>query len=444
MPLIQVTALRKRVLNSGSWILAGYGVNQFLRFAGNLILTRLLFPEAFGLMAIYQAIYYGVHMLTDVGIGPSIVQHKRGNEPVFLNTAWTVQIVRGLLAWIGFCVLALPMAALYGEPLLAWILPVAGLTAFIGGFSSSKIHTAQRNLDVVRVTQIDMGSSAVGLLCTIVLAWILKSVWALVWGNLITCIVQMIASHVALEGVRNRFAWDKESLTHMRGFGRWILFNSALSFLSVEGARLLTGAILNMRELALYSLASTMSLIVWQAVQKLAGRVLFPAYSEVYRTNPENLMNVLFKARVTTMLPSWGLAVFFIVFGVRFMDTLYDARYHGSGDMLQVLAAGTLVGFVWNSYSGVLMARGNVSVMTFLTALQIIVQISAIFIGYHYVGGGLGIVIGVAAANWILYLPNAYVMHRNGVWQPKLDMAIIAASVLVIISAWPALPRFVG
>lgn len=441
MPLTQVTALKRRVLSSGSWILAGYGVSQFLRFAGNLILTRLLFPEAFGLMAIYQAIYFGVHMLTDVGIGPSIVQDKRGNEPVFLNTAWTVQVVRGFLAWIGFCVLALPMAALYGEPLLAKILPVAGLTAFIGGFSSSKIHTAQRNLDIVRVTQIDMGSSAVGLLCTIVLAWLLKSVWALVWGNLITVTIQMIASHVALEGVKNRFAWDKESLTHMRGFGRWILFNSALSFLSVEGARLLTGAILNMRELALYTLASTMSLILWQAMQKLAGSVLFPAYSEVHRTNPENLRSVLFKARVTTMLPSWGLAVFFMLFGAQFMDTLYDTRYHGSGAMLQILAAGTLVSFVWGSYSGVLMARGNVAFMTFLTAAQIVIQVSAIFIGYHYVGGGLGIVLGVAAANWVLYPPNAYFMHRIGVWQPKLDMAMIGASVLVIIAASPWMPH---
>jgi len=442
MPLIHVTALRKRVLNSGSWTLAGYGLSQFLRFAGNLILTRLLFPEAFGLMAIYQAIYYGVHMLTDVGIGPSIVQHKHGNEPAFLNTAWTVQVVRGFLAWIGFCLLALPMATIYREPSLVTILPVVGLTAFIAGFSSSKLHTAQRNLDAVRVTQIEIGASAIGLLCTILLAWYLKSVWALVWGNLITSTIQMTASHVALKGISNKFAWDNESLKHMRGFGRWILFNSALTFLSVEGARLLMGAILDMRQLALYSLASTMSLILWQAMQQLAGRVLFPAYSEVHRANPENFMNVLFKARMIIILPCWGLAVFFILFGVPLMDTLYDARYHGSGDMLQILAAGTLVSFVWGSYSGVLMAKGKVAAMTVLTAIQIAIQISALFIGYHYIGA-LGIVMGIAAANWILYPPSAYIMHRFGVWQPKLDIAIIAASVLVIIAAWSRIPQVV-
>ena len=69
--------LRQRVLHSGSWTLAGYGVSQALRFGGNLILTRLLFPEAFGMMGIIQAVIFGVWMLTDVGIGPSIVQKRQ-------------------------------------------------------------------------------------------------------------------------------------------------------------------------------------------------------------------------------------------------------------------------------------------------------------------------------------------------------------------------------
>src|SRR4030067_3228097 len=108
--------LRQRVLQSGSWTLLGYGVNQALRLGGNLILTRLLFPEAFGMMAIIQAVAFGAHMLTDVGVGPSIVQNARGNEPAFLNTVWTVQIVRSVLVWVGLCALAFPLARFYGEP----------------------------------------------------------------------------------------------------------------------------------------------------------------------------------------------------------------------------------------------------------------------------------------------------------------------------------------
>ena len=438
MSLKNVRTLRQRVLQSGSWTLVGHGVSQALRLGGNLILTRLLFPEAFGLMAIFQAVNYGVHMLSDVGIGPSIVQKERGNEPDFLNTAWTIQIVRGFLACVVLCALALPMAKLYGEPLLASMLPVAGLIAIIAGFTSTKVFTAQRNMEAARITQIEIGTSALGLLCTILLAWIQKSVWALVWGGVITACMKTLASHIVLHGIKNQFAWDRDAVNQLKGFGRWILLGSALTFLSMEGARLLLGVLLDMRQLALYTLASTMSLMVWQALQQVSGRVFFPAYSEVYRTNPQNLASVLLKTRLILILPSWCLGVFFIFLGAQFMDLLYDERYHGSGYMLELLAAGSLIRCLWGSYSGVLLAMGKAANETILTAIQIACQIGGMYVGYLY-WDGTGIVVGVAAASWIMYPVNSFVMARYGLWQPKIDLIFIAASVVIVMLAWPHL-----
>jgi len=77
---------RQHVHKASTWTLAGYGVNQVLRLGGNRILTRLLFPEAFGLMAIGVIVIYGVGMFADTGIAP-IVQNAQGNHPDFLNTA---------------------------------------------------------------------------------------------------------------------------------------------------------------------------------------------------------------------------------------------------------------------------------------------------------------------------------------------------------------------
>lgn len=438
MSLINTLTLRQRVFQSGSWTLVGYGVSQALRLGGNLILTRLLFPEAFGLMAIFQAVMYGVHMLSDVGVGPSIIQNERGSEPIFLNTAWSIQIVRGFLVCLVLCALALPIAKFYGEPLLAYMLPVAGLIAIISGFSSTKLYTAQRNMEAARVTQIEIGTSVIGLTCTMILAWLLNSVWALVWGAVIAAGVQTLASHVALHGIKNQFAWDRDAVSHLRGFGRWILMGSSLTFVSVEGARLLIGAMLDMRQLALFTLASSMSLMLWQAMQQLAGRVFFPAYSEVVRNHRAGLMQVLYKARLIIILPSWGLAIFFIFFGTWFMDTLYDARYHGSGFMLELLAAGSLVRCLWGSYSGVLLAMGKAATETVLTAIQISCQIGGIFIGYYY-WKEMGIVMGVAVANWLMYPVNAFVMARYGLWQPKLDFVFIIVSVMIVALAWSRL-----
>jgi O-antigen/teichoic acid export membrane protein len=433
-----IGTLKQRVLQSGSWTMLGYGTNQAMRLVGNLILTRLLFPEAFGMMTIITAVMFGAHMLTDVGVGPSIVQKHRGNDPEFLNTAWTIQILRGLMVWLGLCALAIPLSKFYSEPLLASMVPVSGLNALILGFTSTKMYTAQRNLEAARVIMIEVVTYALGLICTVFLAWLLKSVWALVWGGLLTTILKMSATHIFLHGVKNKFAWDQDTLSHLRGFGRWIMLSSALTFFAAEGARLLIGAMMGMRQLALYTLAATMSLMLWQAMEQLAVRVFFPAYSEVHRTNPQNLISVLLKTRLTLILPTWSLAVLFIFFGSQVMGFLYDERYHGSGIMLQQLAAGSLAACVWGSYSGVLLSLGKVSIMTTLTAIQIACQFGFMFIGYHY-GKDAGLVMGIAAANWAVYPFYAFVFARHGMWHPKLDLLLLATSVLIVIIAWPGL-----
>jgi O-antigen/teichoic acid export membrane protein len=433
-----IPTLKQRLLRSSLWTLAGYGANQALRLGGNLILTRLLFPEAFGMMAIIQAVIYGVWMLTDVGIGPSIVQKARGNEPDFLNTAWTVQIVRGFIIWLGLCMLAWPLARLYGEPALFAMLLVVGLSSVISGFNSTKLFTAQRNIEAARVSQIDVATYAIGLIGTIVLAWQLQTVWSLVWGSLITTFLKMLASHFMLHGIRNQFCWERDALNHLVGFGRWILLSSALTFLSVEGARLLIGAVLDMRQVALFTLASTLNLMLWQVIQHLAGNIFFPVYAEVHRSDPNKLRALLFKVRLMLIVPSWLLAFLFVFQGSALMELLYDERYHASGVMLEWLAVGSLVECIWRSYYGVLLALGKVATMTMLTAINVVLQFSGIYVGFHY-GGELGVVIGISLSIWAMYPLQAYAMARNGLWQPRLDVLFLAASMLVVQMAWTGL-----
>src|SRR5690606_21477674 len=84
---------RRRLGRASVWSVATYGGVQALRFVGNVVLWRLLFEEAFGIMALVNALLMALQMFSDIGIGPSIVQNQRGAEASFLNTAWTLQVV---------------------------------------------------------------------------------------------------------------------------------------------------------------------------------------------------------------------------------------------------------------------------------------------------------------------------------------------------------------
>src|SRR5206468_9319193 len=129
-------SVRNAALRGSAWVVAGYAGGQALRFGSNLILARWLFPADFGLMALVNVFLQGLQMFSDVGIGPNIIQNKRGDDPAFLNTAWTVQVIRGAALWVGSCLLSLPLGAFYGESRLGRLIPVAGMTALISGFNS--------------------------------------------------------------------------------------------------------------------------------------------------------------------------------------------------------------------------------------------------------------------------------------------------------------------
>jgi O-antigen/teichoic acid export membrane protein len=434
MSISETLNLKKRAINSGLWVGAGYGLQQLLRFGSNLILTRLLFPEAFGLMAIVQTVMIGLTMMSDIGIQPSIIQNKRGDEPSFLNTAWTIQVMQGAFIFLAVFVTAPFFATFYHEPLLAQLLPVVGLGAVISGFKSTKLATANRKLHMAKVTLIEIVTYTISLIITVWLAWLYKSVWALIWGTLLGNFLKMLASHYYLPGVRNYFAWERSSARALFGFGSWIFVSSALTFLAGEGNKLFVAKLLDVRMLAFYTLASTMCMIFWQSIVQLAAKILLPAYSEVLRNNPERINNVLTKTRLVMIIPGWAIALFFVFYGDQLMWMIYDHRYSESGVMLRILAMGSLAGIVGWSYLGILMAKGLVRAITVLLALQIVIQVVAILIG-HYYYEDYGVVIALASISWLVYPAYAYVYIKAGIWQPKIDLPFLAISALIIFIA---------
>src|SRR5690606_37481258 len=102
--------LRRLALRGAVWTTLGEVVGQALRLVGNVVLAWLLGRAAFGVMTYVNIAKRGLEMFSDLGLAPNIIQSKRGLDPRFLNTAWTIQVLRGLVLWVVSCLIALPMA----------------------------------------------------------------------------------------------------------------------------------------------------------------------------------------------------------------------------------------------------------------------------------------------------------------------------------------------
>lgn len=423
-------SLKQRTIQGSFWTLLGYGSSQVFRLAGNLVLTRLLAPEMFGLMALVQTFLVGLQMFSDFGLLPSIVQSKRGEDPAFLNTAWTIQVIRGVVLWLGACLIAIPVAQLYQEPLLMQILPTSGFSTVIDGLASTKLATANRQLALKRLTLIDLGIYLIILGVMVVGAWLYRSIWVLIWGGILGSVLRTITSHQLLEGEQNKFYWDKAAVEEIRRFGRWIFFSTIIGFFALQGDRLVLGWLLDVRFLGIYSIALGLSSVVEQIVGQINSRVLFPSYAELIRDRPESLYRVLRKARLILLSLSAACSLFLVLFGQQIVEILYDDRYLEAGWILRVLAIGFLGRVLSITYGDILLARGETFATMTLTIIGTAILFAAMFLGYEW-GSVHGVIIGLAASEWITYIAYAVCFARLRLWQPELDIPTAALAGLL-------------
>src|SRR5262249_14154029 len=161
------------------------------------------------------------------------VQSRRGADPVYLNTAWVIQIFRGVMLAVATLVVnavillgvwthIVPIGSVYSDQRLPYVISVVSLVPLILGFSSTKLLEARRTLSLSKVTLIEIASQLVKLLTILVWAWLDRSVWALVAGYLAGAIARVFCSHAWLSGKSNRWAWDPSARHELVHFGKWI------------------------------------------------------------------------------------------------------------------------------------------------------------------------------------------------------------------------------
>ncbi len=418
-------------LRGAVWTIGGHGVKMAVRLAGNLILTRLLFPEAFGLMALISVFIQALELFSDVGIGPSIIKNERGDQPAFLNTAWTIQVVRGCGLWVLSCLLAWPLARLYQQPMLGWLLPVVGLNAILDGFNSTAFHAARRHLSLGWLTFYEVSGQVLGLAVMIVLAFLYKSVWALVAGGMATCWFNLIVSHGLMRGHPARFGWDRQAARELFHFGRWILLSTALTFMASRGDRLVLGGFVEMKELGLYNIAFFLSQAGVQMIQAVSSRVLFPLYARIAELNLQELQLRIGRIRTVLLAASLPAVCGLAIGGQWLVRFLYDDRWQGAGWMLQVLSIGAVAAVVSSTLEPVLFGVGNSLGHMWLQLVRSLSLLGCMAAG-GYLGGLRGVVVGVAASHYVSYVATALAVRRYGVWGYRRDALAFALCGLTI------------
>lgn len=393
----------------------------------SLVLTRLLFPEAFGLMALLSIFTIGAALFSDVGVGPSIQRSPRGDDQVFLDTAWTVQIIRGIALTL-VCMSLGPVAAWLYDPQLLLMLPVAGLSLLIAGFSPTRVDTAYRHLAVGRLTQLELASQALSLIANIALAVAMKSPWALVWGTVASAAIRLALLNWFLPGHSNKLQWDRAAIHEIFHFGKWIFVSTIFAFLALQGDKAILGNYLTLDSLGIYNVGSNLAGLAPGVLGLVVSRIMIPMYRErPPGANEQNFRNV---RRARFFITGFALLLQFGVAlgGIWLVTVLYDPRFASAGAVVVAIACMNVPQLIGITYDQASLAAGDSRSMFLLTFLRATTQTLFFFVG-GTIAGLPGAFLGVWIAQVVVHPLVALVARKHRVWDPLHDAVFFSTSV---------------
>jgi O-antigen/teichoic acid export membrane protein len=433
-PVIQHRKLEKQAVKGTFYVVAFYGASVALRIVSSVVLTRLFSPEYFGIMTLLTTVLVGLTLFSHIGLNDSVIQSKRGDEHIFLSTAWTLDLLRGFGLWVISVAIAKPVAWFYHEPRLAHLLPALGVSCIIAGVTSPSILNLTRHMGVAKTSFIELLGQIVQFVVTVVWALIQPSLWALVGGRLVAEVVRTTASYFVLPELRPRFVLDRECLRELLGFGRWILIGTALTFLANQSDRLILGKLVSASMLGIYGIAFTLSDLPRQVILLFSSRVGYPFIAKFASLPRPDYRAVLLKYRWRVLAVGGLLLVMVICTGDQIVTHVYDHRYRDAAWMVAILAVGLWHTMLYNTVSPSILALSKAhynAAGNFVYCVSLFILIP---LGFHFYGMP-GAVVAVAFCDLPVYFVVQYSAYKEKVGTILQDTLMTVGFLIVLAGA---------
>lgn len=445
------------MLHSGAWLVGSNLGSQLLRLASNLVLTRLLLPQDFGLMAAVNTLYFALVMFSDLGVWQSVVKSTHGDDERFLGTAWSMQLARGGLLALGVLGMVLGLLigqgqgvfaadTVYADTRLPLMMSMFALCALLQGTESIRLATAQRQLHGRIMARLELSSQLAALFVTLGLAWWTHTVWALLAGTLTGSAIRTLLSHLVVSGKPVRPCWDRSHVRELLGFGKWIFLSSIVGFLAAHGEKLILGATLGLASFGVFAIAGNLLAAAMGVYSTVNGRVIFPSLSHALRDGHETeLTRVYTRVQQLADMFLGGLSGLLLTAGQWVVWSLYDSRYHEAGWMLQWLSL-SLLAMRHQVVEQLMFARGMPAWVTANNILRAVLLATAIPVGFA-LADERGAIAGVVLSQFASWPLSLYFKYRHGLlhwgterwWLPALLLGMAGGSIVhLLLRAWLA------
>lgn len=333
--------LKARVFRGGAWLASGSLAEQSTRFLRNIILVRLLAPDAFGTMAVVLSVSSAVQSFTEIGVREGLIQNPRGREPAYINAAWWISSSRALFIYALLFTIAPWAGTFYGNSEICALLRMAALSLIFEGAISANAYVAIKQMRFRSWALVYHGGGILGVVTTVVLSLFLRNVWALAVGACLESVFRFGLSYVVCPFVPS-VQLHREALRDLLKFSRGLLGLSFLNLMFMRTDIFLLAKLYPASQLGVYSMAVYLVQVPTGFLVNVLVQVLLPTYSHIQadklRTN--RILLQITKSIVLLGLPT---LIFILLYGRSLLSLIYGERYVSAAAALGIATAVALI-----------------------------------------------------------------------------------------------------
>jgi O-antigen/teichoic acid export membrane protein len=348
-------SLKGRVLRGGAWLGGASFFEQAIRFSRNMLLTRLLAPDAFGAMAIVLSATSLVQMTVEVGARESLIQNPKGAEDSHINAAWWLTMSRASFVYFLIYFFAPAISRFYGNPELSSLARVVTLSLLFDGAISPRAYIAMKEMKFWKWAAVNNGGGILGVITTVVLSLFMRDVWALAIGFCSENAARCVLSYAICPfrpSLPHLFA-IRDLLKFSKGIFGLALFN--LLFMRMD--IFVLGKLYSATDLGLYSMAVYLIQTPAGFLVNVINQTLLPALSRVQEDNAR-MNRILLQVTSATVLVGLPAAVFVMFCGRSLLTIVYGARYSTASTALGLACCAALFNILNNQITMAFYAKG--------------------------------------------------------------------------------------
>lgn len=429
--------LGKRTSRGLSWNLIGNLGANGLRIAVIPILSRLVSPDEFGIVAAALTVFAVAAFLKDAGVGTALVQRQTLTSG-HIETAFSFSVWFGV-ALAGLVLLAAPaIANFYDQPQLVPFVRVLAILIAVRTIGIVSQALARRDMQFRALAIIDLASYFLGSVTSVLLAWWGYGAWALVGGYLVETAVGTLAIFL-VRPVRYRLFPERRYLRDLVTYGAGHTVGELASYFAHNGDNIVVGNQLGAAPLGFYTRAYDLMRYPSVAFSNVAGSVLFSAFSRI-QDDPDRLGRVYRRAIFGTSVFLFPTSIALLVLAPELVGIILGGTWAYAVLPFQILAISMLPRTTFKIGATIARAAGDVIVVAWVNVLYSVMVIGGAFLVVRRWG-----IEGVAVSTSIALFVNFVLLSHLGLRRTSLSWngflrahgGPLFAGALVLVTVWP-------